>query len=92
MEAIEPLVRQFCTRVHDPLMGSRHFDFIEDLGAWVPMRTIGYHLGIPEEDQAAIRNNTDELLALRDGKPADVSADAFEKSYRDTGRLRRVAS
>ena len=82
MEAIEPLVRQFCTRVLDPLIGSRRFDFIGDLGAWVPMRTIGYLLGIPEEDQAAIRNNTDELLALKDGKPADVSAGAFEKSYR----------
>ncbi len=81
MEAIEPLARQFCACVLDPLIGSGQFDFIADLGAWVPMRTIGYLVGIPEEDQVAIRNNTDELLALRDGKPAEIQADLFERSY-----------
>ena len=52
MEAIEPLTRQFCVRALDPLIGSGRFDFIEDIGAMIPMRTIGYLLGIPEEDQA----------------------------------------
>ncbi|MFZ0834420.1 MAG: cytochrome P450 [Mycobacterium sp.] len=81
MEAIEPLVRQYCTRVLDPLVGSKGFDFIVDLGVWVPMRTIGYLLGIPEADQAAIRHNTDGLLALKDGTLSEVPADAFEQSY-----------
>ena len=48
MEAIEPLTRQDCVRALDPLVGSGRFDFIEDLGAQIPMRTIGYLLGIPE--------------------------------------------
>lgn len=81
MEAIESLVRRFCTHVLDPLIGSGRFDFVADLGAWVPMRTIGYLLGIPEEDQAAIRNRTDKLLALKDGKLREPTADAFERSY-----------
>jgi cytochrome P450 len=81
MAAIEPLVRKFCSHTLDPLIGSGRFDFIADLGAWMPMRTIGYLLGIPEEDQAAIRKDTDDLLALQDGRPGDVSADAFERSY-----------
>ena len=81
MEAIEPLVRQYCTRALDPLVGSKGFDFIADLGAWMPMRTIGYLLGIPEADQAAIRHNTDGLLALKDGTLSEVPADAFEQSY-----------
>lgn len=81
MEAIEPLVRQYCTRVLHPLVGSKGFDFIADIGVWVPMRTIGYLLGIPEADQAAIRNNTDGLIALKDGTPSEVPADAFEQSY-----------
>ena len=51
MEEIEPLTRQFCVRALDPLIGSGRFDFIEDIGAMVPMRTIGYLLGIPEEGQ-----------------------------------------
>ena len=59
MEAIEPLTRQFCVRALDPLVGSGRFDFIADLGAQIPMRTIGYLLGIPEEDQETIRDNTD---------------------------------
>jgi len=81
MEAIEPLARQFCASVLDPLVGSSHFDFISDLGAWVPMRTIGYLLGIPEEDQAAIRNNTDDLLALADGNLKELPPDMFEQGY-----------
>jgi cytochrome P450 len=32
MEAIEPLARQFCAQVLDPLIGSPGFDFITDLG------------------------------------------------------------
>jgi cytochrome P450 len=81
MEAIEPLAREFCSSVLDPLIGSGGFDFVGDLGAWVPMRTIGYLLGIPEEDQAAIRNNTDELLALKDGKPHENQTDLYEQAY-----------
>ena len=51
MEAIEPLTRQFCERALDPLIGSGRFDFIADLGSQIPMRTIGYLLGIPEQGQ-----------------------------------------
>ena len=50
MEAIEPLTREFCVRALDPLVGTGRFDFIENLGAMVPMRTIGYLLGIPEDE------------------------------------------
>jgi cytochrome P450 len=53
---LEPKVREFCARSLDPLVGSGGFDFIEDLGAQMPMRTIGMLLGIPEQDQEAIRD------------------------------------
>src|SRR6202011_4855650 len=68
MEAIEPLTRQFCAYVLDPLIGLGGFALISDLGAWVPTRTLGYLLGNPEEDQAAIPQNTECLLELKDGK------------------------
>ena len=68
MAAIEPQVRAFCARSLDPLVGSGGFDFIHDLGAQMPMRTIGMLLGIPEEDQERIRDRTDEGLRLKDGK------------------------
>jgi cytochrome P450 len=64
MAAIEPKVREFCARSLDPLVGSGGFDFIADLGAQMPMRTIGMLLGIPEDDQEAIRDGIDAGLRL----------------------------
>jgi cytochrome P450 len=81
MEEIEPLTRQFCVRALDPLIGSGRFDFIEDIGAMVPMRAIGYLLGIPEQGQKGIRDRTDRALGLKDGTFKAVSADMFENSY-----------
>jgi cytochrome P450 len=68
VNAIEPKVREFCARTLDPLVGTGGFDFIADLGAQMPMRTIGYLLGIPEEDQVAIRDQLDEGLRLDRGE------------------------
>jgi cytochrome P450 len=62
--ALEPKIREFCERALDPRVGSGGFDFIADLGAQMPMRTIGLLLGIPEEDQVAIREHIDEGLTL----------------------------
>ena len=67
MLEIEPKVREFCAETLDPLVGGDGFDFIADLGAYMPMRTIGMLLGIPEEDQEAIRVKIDEGLKLADG-------------------------
>src|SRR5690349_13590997 len=71
MNAIEPKVREFCARSLDQLVGAGGFDFIADLGAQMPMRTIGYLLGIPEQDQEAIRDHLDEGLRLDEGKAPD---------------------
>src|SRR5262245_1158706 len=74
MNAIEPKVREYCARTLDPLVGSGRFDFIVDLGAVMPMLTIGMLLGVPEEDQEAIRDRLDEGLSVArdpDVKPAD---------------------
>jgi cytochrome P450 len=72
MAGIEPKVREFCARSLDPLVDAGGFDFIRDLGAEMPMRTIGMLLGIPEEDQPSIREQIDEGLRLSEGTmPAD---------------------
>jgi cytochrome P450 len=68
---LEPKVREFCARSLDPLVGSGGFDFIEDLGAQMPMRTIGMLLGIPEQDQEAIRDQIDHGLRLADSTMPD---------------------
>ena len=75
MNAIEPEVREFCARSLDPFVGADGFDFARDLGAQMPMRVIGMLLGIPEQDQEAIRERLDEPLRLEDGKEPGFSAE-----------------
>jgi len=64
MAAIEPLVRDYCRAALDPLVGRAEFDVIEDFAAYLPMRTIGYLLGIPEQEQAAIRQQADQSISI----------------------------
>jgi cytochrome P450 len=64
MNAIEPKVRAFCARTLDPLVGAGGFDFVRDLGAVLPMLTIGMLLGVPEQDQQAIRDRIHESLKV----------------------------
>ncbi len=80
MTELEPKVRDFSARCLDPLVGSGRFDFVKDLGAEMPMRTIGYLLGIPEQDQEAIRDKLDEGLHLSDGDEVSVP-DVSEISF-----------
>src|ERR1700688_872566 len=87
MNALEPKVREFCARTLDPHIGSGHFDFIADLGAQMPMRTIGYLLGIPESDQEAIRDRIDDGMRLDAGdempEPTRVLIDGAFAEYID---------
>ena len=69
---LEPKIREFCARSLDPLVGGDRFDFIADLGAQMPMRTIGMLLGIPEADQEAVRDHVDANLRTREGEPMQV--------------------
>jgi cytochrome P450 len=71
VSALEPKMREFCARCLDPLVGAGGFDFVRDLGAQVPMRAIGMLLGIPEQDQEAIRDAIDEGLRLDDPNMPD---------------------
>ena len=82
MEAIEPLTRQFCVRALDPLVGSDRFDFIADIGSMIPMRTIGYLLGIPEQNQATIRDNSNNAHHAEGRRVRRVREDLFENSTR----------
>ncbi len=77
MAAIEPLVREFCATALDPLVSADELDIVADFATFVPMRTIGYLLGIPEEAQEAIRKDTDDRLALGDDKQPEVGDEVF---------------
>ncbi len=77
MNALEPKIREFCARTLDPLVGSGRFDFISDLGAVMPMRTIGMLLGIPEADQEAIRERLDAGMQIQPGDDLTPTAADF---------------
>jgi len=83
MNALESKVRRFCAQCLDPLVGADRFDFIANLGAQMPIRVIGMLLGIPEEDQAEIRESIDEGLRLESGEMPDV--DDLNATLEQTG-------
>jgi cytochrome P450 len=76
MAQLEDQVRRYCISCLDPLVGSDGFDIITELGTMLPMRVIGMLLGIPEQDQVAVRNKTDENLRTKPGKPMVIVEDA----------------
>jgi cytochrome P450 len=75
--ALEPLIREFCARSLDRVAGAERFDFVADLGAVMPMRVISMLLGIPEEDQEAVRDRTNATLRTEAGRPMEVSQENF---------------
>ena len=85
LAAIEPQVRAFAARTLDPLVGQGGFDFIADLGAEIPMRTIGMLLGIPEDDQEALREKLDEGLRLEDGVMPEYASGETPADSNDFG-------
>ncbi len=77
MAALEDQVRAYCAKCLDPLVGTDRFDVVAELGAVMPMRVIGMLLGIPEEDQTAVREVSDATLRTEAGKPMEVRQDAI---------------
>src|SRR3954471_5059 len=73
--ALEPQIRDFCSHSLDPLVGSGGFDLTADFAAQMPMRVISMLLGIPEQDQEAVRDSTDARLRTRPGEPMQVKDD-----------------
>ena len=76
VSALEPAIRRYCAEALDPLVGSGGFDLVRDFAAHMPMRVIGMLLGIPEQDQEAVRDQVDANLRTEAGKPMTHS-DAF---------------
>ncbi|MFD1811077.1 cytochrome P450 [Rhodococcus gannanensis] len=75
--ALEPQIREFCERSLDPHVGSGRLDFVADIGAQMPMRTIGLLLGIPEEDQEAIRDYANDQMRTEEGAPMKAASEGM---------------
>lgn len=77
IQALEPKIRQFCAEALDPHVGSGRLDFVADIGAQMPMRTIGMLLGIPEEDQESIRDFANEQMRTEEGGRMKAASDGM---------------
>ena len=80
VNGLEPRIRQFCVESLDRLDGVDRFDFVADLGAQMPMRVIGMLLGIPEQDQEAVRDQADRDLRTKPGQPQKFSGNFVDGS------------
>jgi cytochrome P450 len=74
---LEPKIREFCARSLDPLVDTGTLDFIHDLGAQMPMRTISFLIGIPDEDQEAVRDHVTEQMRTESGKPMKAAEEGL---------------
>jgi cytochrome P450 len=66
---LEAKIREFCVQSLDPVVGTGKFDFVVDLGAQMPMKTISALIGIPEADQEAVRDHVTGQMRTEAGKP-----------------------
>lgn len=75
--ALEPRIREFCAESLDPLVGTGRFDFIKDLGAQMPMKTISMLVGIPDRDREAIRDHSNAQMRTQDGQPMKAASEGL---------------
>ncbi|MBO0853638.1 MAG: cytochrome P450 [Nocardia sp.] len=68
MLGLEPQIREMCVNALNRLEGQSSFDLMKSFANEVPMRVIGALLGIPEDDQQAIRDRSDDTLHSVPGK------------------------
>ena len=91
MQALEPQVRAFCAAGARPAGRVRRLRLRRRTWArFMPMRVIGMLLGIPEQDQAAIRDRLDEGLRIEEGVTPRPST-TRDSSGRRLRRVHRLA-
>ena len=91
MEAIEPLTRQYCVRASIRSSARDGSTSSRDLGAQIPMRTIGYLLGIPEQNQETIRDTTEHALTLKEGEFSGAARGPVREQPPVVRRVHRLA-
>jgi cytochrome P450 len=66
--ALEPKIRELCAEYLDPLVGTDRFDIVAEFASKLPMRVIGLLVGIPEEDQLALKDKIEGTARLKSGE------------------------
>jgi cytochrome P450 len=80
---LETRIRDLCTSTLDPLVGAGGFDFVDDLGKELPMQVISTLVGIPDDDQEAIRSYFDEHHKSETNDTANVLSGGMFADYID---------
>jgi cytochrome P450 len=86
---IEPLIRDFCARTAESLIGREGFDLMWDFAAEIPMQVIGMLVGIPESDQARLRDHFHNVMHAGMADPSEnepltsATADSLFGDYID---------
>jgi cytochrome P450 len=78
---LEEKIRQYCADCLDPIVGSGKFDFVTDLGAVMPMKTISALIGIPEGDQEKIRDHVTGQMKTEAGKPMKAAEEGLVSGH-----------
>lgn len=81
VSVLEPQIRRCCADILDPLRDVDRFDFVAELAMAMPMRVIGMLLGIPEQDQEAIRSRGDERLRIDPDQPVRYKAGQYTSEF-----------
>ncbi|OCB27503.1 cytochrome [Mycobacterium malmoense] len=73
LQVLEDRIREFCANALDPIVGTGRFNFVEDLGAQMPMRVMGMLLGFPDEKAMEARDFLDSVLTIEPGQPMQAA-------------------
>lgn len=76
INALEPMIREFTQRCLNPLVGGNRLDFVQDLGAIVPLRVVGMLFGIPEDFQRRVQEHGDKFVRTKRGGRMTDNSDA----------------
>jgi cytochrome P450 len=76
INALEPMIREFTRRCLDQLVGVDRLDFVQDLGAIMPMRVVGMLFGIPEDYQRRVQEDGVKFVRTKRGGRMTDNTDA----------------
>ncbi|GAB1811811.1 cytochrome P450 [Mycobacterium sp. MUNTM1] len=76
INSLEPMIREFTQRCLDPLVGGDRVDFVQDLGAIMPLRVVGMLFGIPEDYQRRVQQDGEKFVRTKRGGRMTDNTDA----------------
>jgi cytochrome P450 len=66
LSSLEVFIREKTIALLEPHVGTGRFDFVADLGCFLPMDVISHLIDVPDADQDMVRGWADDLIARED--------------------------